>query len=78
MLSWVLCSVLWVSVAAKQPHILYVIADDMGWSDVGFTQGMDIQLNCHQFQSFTFYSTLRSHYFKIEQRNILGHAPNLN
>ena len=36
---WQLCTVLWLSVAAKQPHILYIIADDMGWSDIGFTQG---------------------------------------
>lgn len=43
MLKWILSIALWLSVAAKpkQPHILYVVTDDMGWSDIGFTEGAD-------------------------------------
>jgi len=41
MLKWILGAALWLVVAAKQPHILYVVVDDMGWSDIGFPEGAD-------------------------------------
>jgi arylsulfatase A-like enzyme len=29
--------------AAEKPHIVHIVADDLGWKDVGFNGGMDIQ-----------------------------------
>jgi len=44
LLLWViLCSLLAYCNATSpkvKPHILYIVADDMGWSDIGFTQGI--------------------------------------
>jgi len=42
MLWVILCSLLAYCSATSpkvKPHILYIVADDMGWSDIGFTQG---------------------------------------
>ena len=41
MLKWILSIALWLTVTGKpkQPHILYIVTDDMGWSDVGFPEG---------------------------------------
>ena len=41
MLKWILGIALWLTVTAKlkQPHILYIVTDDMGWSDIGFPEG---------------------------------------
>lgn len=32
-----------VGIAADQPNILYIVADDIGWKDVGFHQAVDIK-----------------------------------
>ena len=39
MLLWALSTAIWASVAAKRPHILYIVVDDMGWNDIEFTEG---------------------------------------
>ena len=49
MLKWILSIALWLTVTGKpkQPHILYIVTDDMGWSDIGFPEGKAASVNVH-------------------------------
>ncbi len=40
---WFVCATAFIAIAAPPPHILYIVADDLGWKDVGFHGGADIQ-----------------------------------
>ena len=36
MFRWLLCSSLLVSIEARRPHILFILADDYGYHDIGY------------------------------------------
>ncbi|CAB3385356.1 Hypothetical predicted protein [Cloeon dipterum] len=55
------CSLLSARCAPNRPHIVFILADDLGWNDVGFTGNSDLQTP--NIDTLAYSGRILSHYY---------------